>query len=292
MARPAERVVPWFEYRNIFLTEERIAAGVQFWSEHAADGRADRGALRRCAGDDRRDRRHRDVLRPAHGPLSRARRARDAGVRVSAARRVLHVRSSSRSCCSRARSRSIPTAALGSYAGAMGAGQFIPSSYRAYAVDADADGKRDMWTNWDDVFGSVANYFTKHGWRAGEPVMDARDSAGAAVGARAAQQARSRRHRRLGDQAGLRVHDDDAADAPAARVLVRGRRRRLRVLGRLPQLSRRHALQPQHEVRARGASASEAIRSRYFEAVASNAGSAVDAGSDARGRATHGAVAE
>jgi membrane-bound lytic murein transglycosylase B len=54
----------------------------------------------------------------------------------------------------------------------MGAGQFIPSSYRAYAVDGDADGKRDLWTNWNDVLGSVANYFAKHGWRTGEPVID------------------------------------------------------------------------------------------------------------------------
>jgi membrane-bound lytic murein transglycosylase B len=65
-----------------------------------------------------------------------------------------------------------PKLALGSYAGAMGAGQFIPSSYRAYAVDGDADGKRDLWSNWNDALGSVANYFAKHGWRAGEPVMD------------------------------------------------------------------------------------------------------------------------
>jgi membrane-bound lytic murein transglycosylase B len=63
-------------------------------------------------------------------------------------------------------------AALGCYAGAMGAGQFIPSSYRAYAVDGDADGKRDLWSNWNDVFGSVANYFARHGWRADEPVVD------------------------------------------------------------------------------------------------------------------------
>ncbi len=60
--------------------------------------------------------------------------------------------------------------AVGSYAGAMGAGQFIPSSYRAYAVDADGDGRRDLWGNWDDILASVANYLAVHGWRYGEPV--------------------------------------------------------------------------------------------------------------------------
>src|SRR5690606_31513970 len=62
------------------------------------------------------------------------------------------------------------TKALGSYAGAMGAGQFIPSSYRAYAVDGNGDGKRNLWNDWDDVLGSVANYFARHDWRAGAPV--------------------------------------------------------------------------------------------------------------------------
>jgi membrane-bound lytic murein transglycosylase B len=52
----------------------------------------------------------------------------------------------------------------GSYAGAMGMPQFISSSYRRYAVDFDGDGKRDLWNSVPDVIGSVANYFSEHGW--------------------------------------------------------------------------------------------------------------------------------
>lgn len=58
----------------------------------------------------------------------------------------------------------------GSYAGAFGTTQFIPSSYRAYAVDADADGKRDVWHSPTDIINSVANYFSKHGWDGSRPV--------------------------------------------------------------------------------------------------------------------------
>ena len=59
----------------------------------------------------------------------------------------------------------------GSYAGAMGMPQFISSSYRRYAVDFDGDGKRDLWNSLPDVIGSVANYFSEHGWKKGDGVV-------------------------------------------------------------------------------------------------------------------------
>lgn len=57
----------------------------------------------------------------------------------------------------------------GSWAGAMGQPQFMPSSYLQYAVDFDGDGRRDIWSSRADVFGSIANYLGRNGWRAGEP---------------------------------------------------------------------------------------------------------------------------
>lgn len=60
---------------------------------------------------------------------------------------------------------------VGSYAGAMGYGQFIPSSFRNFAIDYDGDGARDIWRNVVDAIGSVASYFKDHGWESGEPVI-------------------------------------------------------------------------------------------------------------------------
>ncbi len=57
----------------------------------------------------------------------------------------------------------------GSWAGAMGQTQFIPTTYLAYAVDADGDGRRDIWSNLDDVFSSTANYLSKSGYRKDAP---------------------------------------------------------------------------------------------------------------------------
>ena len=56
----------------------------------------------------------------------------------------------------------------GSYAGAMGQPQFMPSSYLRYAVDIDGDGRRDIWASTPDVLGSIGNYLASSGWRAGQ----------------------------------------------------------------------------------------------------------------------------
>ena len=60
-----------------------------------------------------------------------------------------------------------PAALKGSWAGAMGQTQFMPSSYLAFAVDADGNGRRDIWTSIPDIFGSIANYLKEHGWAPG-----------------------------------------------------------------------------------------------------------------------------
>ena len=181
MARPAERVVPWHEYRNIFLTEERIAAGVRFWGEHAEalDQIAKRYGVApemivSIVG-----------IETYFGTRMGRYRVLDALATLAFAYppRSAFFTSELESFLLLTREEQVDaTAALGSYAGAMGAGQFIPSSYRAYAVDGDADGKRDLWTNWNDVFGSVANYFAKHGWRTGEPVVERATRAAAFAG--------------------------------------------------------------------------------------------------------------
>jgi len=60
----------------------------------------------------------------------------------------------------------------GSYAGAFGAGQFMPSSFLAYAVDGDNDGKIDMYDDMEDIVQSVANYFAKHKWQFHAPIAE------------------------------------------------------------------------------------------------------------------------
>ena len=170
ISRPAERVLTWHEYRGIFLTDTRIEGGVQFWRQHAAAiSRASESLgvapelLVAILGVETnygaRMGRYRVV--DALATLAFAYPPRSGFFTAELEQFFLLVRDEGMD----------PEAILGSYAGAMGAGQFISSSFRAYAVDGNGDGIRDLWGDWDDILASVANYFTAHGWRDGEPVV-------------------------------------------------------------------------------------------------------------------------
>lgn len=164
IARPAEKTKSWWEYRAIFLTPERIRAGADFWREHEAE-------LKRISAETgvpceilvgiigvesyfgRITGRYR-VL-DALATLAFDYPPRSKFFRRELEEFLLLVREEHMDA----------DEATGSYAGAMGAPQFMPSSFRAYAVDSSDDGKRDIWTNWSDVIGSIANYFVRHGWQ-------------------------------------------------------------------------------------------------------------------------------
>jgi peptidoglycan lytic transglycosylase B len=171
MSRPAERVMPWYQYRALFLTPQRITKGVEFWRLHADTVQA--VAARYAVSP--------QMLvailgvETFFGERTGNYRVIDSLSTLAFAYppRAAFFASELEAFLLLTREEAVdPLQALGSYAGAMGAGQFIPSSYRAYAVDGDGDGRRDLWQNWDDVVSSVANYFKQHGWRAGEPVVE------------------------------------------------------------------------------------------------------------------------
>lgn len=169
ISRPAERTLEWRDYQKIFLTEKRIAAGVDFWREHEDFIRAtseETGVapemLVSIIG-----------IESFFGRITGKYRVLDALSTLAFAYppRAKFFGGELEQFLLLTREEALqPTSALGSYAGAMGAPQFIPSSYRAYAVDGDGDGQRDLWDNWQDVIASIANYFEVHRWRSGEPI--------------------------------------------------------------------------------------------------------------------------
>ncbi len=168
ITRPAESK-PWYQYRPIFVTEQRINGGVKFWQENSrllARAEAEYGVpthiIVAIIGVETYYGRHKGGYRviDALSTLGFDYPPRGQFFRGQLEQLLLMAREEKRD----------PLGFLGSYAGAMGMPQFIPSSFRSYAVDFDGDGQRDLWDNHADIIGSVANYFSRHHWRYGEAV--------------------------------------------------------------------------------------------------------------------------
>ena len=168
MSRPAE-AKPWYAYRDIFVNNRRIRGGVKFWRTHAATlAEAERvygvppEIVVAIIG-----------VETQYGGNMGSYRVLEAlsTLAFDYPRRADYFRKELANYLLMTRAEGIdPLALRGSYAGAMGLGQFMPSSFLSYAVDFDGDGHRDLWGNPRDAIGSVANYFNKHGWRSGEQV--------------------------------------------------------------------------------------------------------------------------
>ena len=176
MSRPAEKAKPWHEYRKIFVTDKRTSRGVKFWQENQEtleraekEFGVDPAIIVSIIGVETNYGRNVGSYRVIDALTTLAfdyytytekRESRKIFFTTQLEHLLLLAREQGKD----------PLTLKGSYAGAMGWGQFMPNSYRNYAVDYDGDEFADIWTNPTDAIGSVANYFKKHGWKNGLPV--------------------------------------------------------------------------------------------------------------------------
>lgn len=171
MERPKE-ALPWYEYRKLFITDERIGQGINFWRRHA----------RELARAQREFGVPPEIVVAILGVETQYGKRRGAWPVLDALTtlafqyppRAAFFREELKQYLLLTRELKLDPARLqGSYAGAMGMPQFIPSSWRRYAVDFDGDRRADLFDNTTDIIGSVANFLRVHGWERDAPVSDA-----------------------------------------------------------------------------------------------------------------------
>jgi membrane-bound lytic murein transglycosylase B len=170
ISRPAEQSKTWKEYRPIFIVSSRIDGGVKFWRENYPYlTRAEKEfgvpaeiivAIIGVETNYGRNTGNYNVI-DALATLAFDYPPRAPFFKEELENYFLLAREQKHN----------PIEFKGSYAGAMGYGQFMPSSYRKWAVDFSGDGFTDIWKNPEDAIGSVANYFKQHGWKTGEPTV-------------------------------------------------------------------------------------------------------------------------
>jgi membrane-bound lytic murein transglycosylase B len=170
MSRPIEKTLDWWEYRARFVTPERIAAGVQLWHEHkelldqvATEYQVPPEYVVALLGVETR-----------YGRTTGRYRVLDslATLAFDYPPRSNYFRKELTEFLLLAHEDGLDVLTIkGSYAGAMGALQFMPSSYRRFAVSEEHRARRDLWTDWGDIFASVANYLHQDGWQYEAPVL-------------------------------------------------------------------------------------------------------------------------
>lgn len=170
MNRPAEKAKQWHEYRAIFLKQKRINEGVDFWLKHQeilSSVSKETGVpieiIVAIIG-----------VETNYGGNKGSYRVIDALYTLAfhyPKRSKFFTKELEKFLVLIEKEKISPLETKGSYAGAMGFGQFMPSSYLMYAVDHDKDGQRDLLNNIPDAIASVANYFKAHGWKAGQSVV-------------------------------------------------------------------------------------------------------------------------
>jgi membrane-bound lytic murein transglycosylase B len=170
MDRPLREPPKWYEYAPLFLTPARIDGGVAYWAAHADD----------LARAEQRFGVPAEIVvailgvETLYGKHTGAYRTVDvlATLAFDYPRRAAFFRGELKQFLLLSRElRLPPLTAKGSFAGALGVPQFMPGSYRSFAVDFDGSGRADLWNSPADVIGSVANYLARHDWQPGQPVL-------------------------------------------------------------------------------------------------------------------------